>query len=440
MKSKVFALVDCNNFYVSCERVFNPRLNGKPVIVLSNNDGCAVARSNEAKALGIKMGVPAFEIADLIKKHDIQVYSSNYALYGDMSDRVMNTLASFTPHIEIYSIDEAFLELSDINEKERVQFCQKIRNTVYQWTGIPVSIGVAATKTLSKVANRIAKKSNKARGFLDLTNSPYLSHALERTEVDDIWGVGRKYARYLKKHGIVNALQVKNADSYMIQKKMGICGTRLQKELNEQSCFPLECNPSAKKNLSVSRSFKKAVSSIDDLKEALANFVSIGAEKLRSEQSVAKVMIVYITTGRFASRTYYKSEVISLPVATNNTPELIKYASFGIDRIFQKGFFYKKTGVIFKELFPANCYQGGLFDPIDREKFNKVMQSIDQINGKMGTNSVKYAALGLNPAPNWQTAFNNRSPAYTTDWDQLPRACADLGSGQGYLHTVKSSV
>ena len=424
MKSKVFALVDCNNFYVSCERVFNPRLKGKPVIVLSNNDGCAVARSNEVKALGIKMGAPAFQIADLIKKHDIQVYSSNYALYGDMSDRVMNTLATFSPHIEIYSIDEAFLEISDINEKDRAQFCQNIRKTVYQWTGIPVSIGIAATKTLAKVANRIAKKSDKARGFLDLTHSPYLAHALERTEVGDIWGVGPKYARYLKKHGILNALQLKNANTYLIQKKMGICGTRMQKELNEQSCFPLESNPSAKKNISVSRSFKKAVTSIDDLKEALANFVSIGAEKLRHEQSVAKTMLVYITTGRFASKTYYQSQVISLPVATNNTPELIKYASCGIDHIFQKGFFYKKTGVIFQELFPASCYQSGLFDPIDREKFKKVMQSIDKINRKMGTNSIKYAALGLNNCPNWQTVFNKRSPAYTTDWEQLPKAYA----------------
>jgi DNA polymerase V len=420
MKSKVFALVDCNNFYVSCERVFNPKLKGKPVIVLSNNDGSAVARSNEAKALGIKMGEPAFQIADLIKKHDIQVYSSNYALYGDMSDRVMNTLAGFTPHIEIYSIDEAFLEISDINEQERTQFCKNIRKTVYQWTGIPVSIGVATTKTLAKIANRIAKKSDKVNGFLDLTHSPYLSHALERTDVDDIWGVGRKYARYLKKHGVFNALQFKNANTYMIQRKMGICGTRMQKELSEQSCYPLECNPSAKKNVSVSRSFKKAVTSIDDLKEALANFVSIGAEKLRREQSVAKVMLVYITTGRFVSKTYFQSYVISLPVATNNTPELIKYASCGMDRIFQKGFSYKKTGVIFQELYPASCYQGGLFDSIDRKKIKKVLQAIDQINNKMGTNSIKYAALGVNSCPNWQTAFNKRSPAYTTNWDQLP--------------------
>jgi DNA polymerase V len=421
MKSKVFALVDCNNFYVSCERVFDPKLRGKPVIVLSNNDGCAVARSNEVKALGIKMGAPAFQIADLIKKHDIQVYSSNYALYGDMSDRVMNTLSRFTPHIEIYSIDEAFLEISDINEKDRAQFCQNIRKTVYQWTGIPVSIGIATTKTLAKLANRIAKKSDKARGILDLTHSPYLGHALEITEVDDIWGIGPKYAQYLKKHGIFNALQFKNANSYMIQKKMGICGTRMQKELNEQSCFPLESNPSAKKNLSVSRSFKKPVTSIDDLKEALANYVSIGAEKLRHEESVAKVMLVYITTGRFVSKTYYQSQVISLPVATNNTPELIKYASHGLERIFIKGFLYKKTGVIFQELSPSSCYQGQLFEPVDRDKLKKVMQSIDKINRKMGKNSIKYAALGLNTHPNWQTAFNKRSPAYTTDWNQLPK-------------------
>ncbi|ETR71770.1 MAG: DNA polymerase V [Candidatus Magnetoglobus multicellularis str. Araruama] len=337
-KLDVFALVDCNNFYVSCERVFNPHLQGKPVIVLSNNDGCAVARSNEAKALGVGMGIAAFKIADLIKEHDIFVYSSNYSLYGDMSNRVMSTLASFTPNIEFYSIDEAFLDLSDINEKHRKAFCQNIRDTVLKWTGIPVSIGIASSKTLAKIANRIAKKSVKASGFLDLTHSPYLDHALERTSVEDIWGVGRKYSRYLINHGILNALQLRDAPTYLVRKKMGICGTKMQTELRGHSCFPLEINPPAKKNISVSRSFKQGVTAIDDLKEALATFVSIGARKLRKEQSVAKLMLVFITTGRFATRYDFQSQIISLPVATNNTPELIKHACCGVERILKRGF------------------------------------------------------------------------------------------------------
>jgi len=420
MKSKVFALFDCNNFYVSCERVFRPDLQGKPVIVLSNNDGCIVARSNEVKALGIKFGTPAFKIKNLIKKHNIQVYSSNYALYGDMSNRVMSTLVSFTPYTEIYSIDEAFLDLSDINEKHRGEFCQNIRKTILKWTGIPVSVGIASSKTLAKLANRIAKKSKKADGFLDLTLSPHLDHALKITEVDDVWGVGRKYAHYLKNYGILNALQLRDASTHLIRKKMGICGTRMQQELKGQSCFPLEINPPAKKNISVSRSFKKGVTSIDDLKEAIATFVSIAAKKLRKEQSVAKIMIVFITTGRFTNLYDYQSQLISLPVASNTTPELIQYASGGIEKIFQKGFSYKKTGVIFQELSPETACQRALFDPVDRGKLKKVMQSLDAINNKMGASTLSYAATGLNARPKWQTVFNNRSPAYTTDWTQLP--------------------
>jgi len=420
MKTKIFALVDCNNFYVSCERVFRPDLKNKPVIVLSNNDGCAVARSNEVKALNISVGTPVFKIADLIKKHDIQIYSSNYALYGDMSERVMNTISSFVSSIEIYSIDEAFLDLSDISETEITNFCKKIQQTVYQWTGIPVSIGIAETKTLAKIANRIAKKSKKAKGLLDLTQSPYINHALEITDVEDVWGVGRQYGKFLKKHGILNALQLRDAAHYLIRKKMGICGTKMQNELKGKSCFPLETNPPAKKGITVSRTFKKAVTNIKDIKEAIATFVSRGGEKLRREKSVAKLMIVYISTGRFIDKTYCASKAISLPVPTNNTPELICYAMDAIEKIFRQDFLLKKAGVIFQELAPENSYQTGLFDRIDRKKSKKIMTSLDAINKKMGAGTLKYAATGLNPSPKWRTVFNMRSPAYTTDWNQLP--------------------
>ncbi|KPA14662.1 SOS mutagenesis and repair protein UmuC [Candidatus Magnetomorum sp. HK-1] len=419
MKTRIFALVDCNNFYVSCERVFRPDLKGKPVIVLSNNDGCAVARSNEVKSLGIPMGTPAFKIADLIKKHNIQIYSSNYALYGDMSERVMNTLASFESNIEIYSIDEAFLDLSDIPETQITDFCKKVRKTVYKWTGIPVSVGIAETKTLAKIANRIAKKSKKAKGLLDLTRSPYINHALEITDVEDVWGVGRQYGKFLKNHGILNALQLRDAAKNLIRKKMGICGTKMQNELKGQSCFPLETNPPAKKGISVSRTFKKAVTAVEDIKEAIATFISIGGEKLRRERSVAKLMIIYISTGRFVDHTYYASKVVSLPVPTNSTPELIRYAGDAIEKIFRKDYLLKKVGVIFQELSPENSYQTGLFDNFDREKSKKIMTSLDAINKKMGANTLKYAATGLDASPKWRTVFNMRSPAYTTDWNQL---------------------
>ncbi|TFG89811.1 MAG: Y-family DNA polymerase, partial [Syntrophobacterales bacterium] len=254
--SPTFALVDCNNFYVSCERVFNPQLIGKPVVVLSNNDGCVIARSNEAKAIGIRMGAAVFKIQDVIKAHGVHVYSSNYALYGDMSQRVMETLTDFTLDVEIYSIDEAFLDLSGFKRSSLTDYGRSIWSTVRTWTGIPVSVGIAETKTLAKIANRIAKKSERAHGVLDLTVSPYRDRALAITDVEDIWGVGRGYATFLRGAGINNALQLRNAPDGPIRKKMGITGLRLLQELRGVSCYPLEQSPPPKKEITVSRSFK----------------------------------------------------------------------------------------------------------------------------------------------------------------------------------------
>ena len=254
--SSTFALVDCNNFYVSCERVFNPGLMGKPVVVLSNNDGCVIARSNEAKALGIPMGAPVFKMQDVIKAHGVHVYSSNYALYGDMSQRVMEALSEFTPDVEIYSIDEAFLDLSGFKRGDLADYGRSIWSTVRTWTGVPVSVGIAETKTLAKIANRIAKKSEKAQGVLDLTKSLYRDRALAITQVEDIWGVGRSYATFLRSVGINNALELRNAPDSLIKKKMGIPGLRLLQELRGVSCYPLEQCPHPKKEVTVSRSFK----------------------------------------------------------------------------------------------------------------------------------------------------------------------------------------
>jgi len=414
------AIVDCNNFYVSCERVFNPRLAGKPVVVLSNNDGCVVARSNEAKALGIKMGVPVFQISSLIKTHGVQVFSSNYALYADMSQRIMNTLSGFTPDIEIYSIDEAFLDLSQFKRYDLTDYGHKIRSTIKQWTGIPVSIGIAETKTLAKIANKIAKKSVKAEGVLNLTVSPYLNRALEITDVGDVWGIGRSYSGFLKKHGIHNALQLRDADDKFIKKRMGITGVRLLQELRGIPCYALEQFPSPKKGITVSRTFKNSIESLDDLKEALAAYASIGAEKLRKEHSVAGVIMVFLMTNRFKKENYYINiKTIKLPVATSDTSELIHYAHEGLKAVYRKGYLYKKAGVMFKHLYPENQIQADLFNYIDFKRSKKLMQTLDNVNKKMGSDTLKYAATGLTNNQKWKTVFKRRSPSYTTNWKQL---------------------
>jgi len=415
-----FAIVDCNNFYVSCERVFNPRLAGKPVVVLSNNDGCVVASSNEAKALGIKMGVPVFQISSLIKTHKVQVFSSNYALYADMSQRIMNTLSRFTPDIEIYSIDEAFLDLSQFKQYDLTDYGHKIRSSIKQWTGIPVSIGIAETKTLAKIANKIAKKSVKAEGVLNLTASPYLNRALEITDVGDVWGIGHSYSSFLEKHGIHNALQLRDADDKFIKKKMGITGVRLLQELRGVSCYALEQFPSPKKGITVSRTFKNSIESLDDLKEAVAAYVSLGAEKLRKEHSVAGVLMVFLMTNRFRKENYYINiKTIKLPVATIDTSELIHYAHEGLKAVYRKGYLYKKAGVMFKHLYPENQIQADLFNYIDFKRSKKLMQTLDNVNKKMGSDTLKYAATGLTNNQKWKTVFKRRSPSYTTNWNQL---------------------
>ncbi len=416
----VFALVDCNNFYVSCERVFNSKLLGKPVIVLSNNDGCAIARSDEAKALGIKMGVPVFQILNIIKAHKVHVYSSNYALYGDMSQRVIQALTQFSPNIEIYSIDESFLDLSGFSSHNRTEYGRKIKYTVEKWTGIPVSIGIAETKTLAKIANRIAKKSKKPNGVLDLTASPYQDKALELIDVEDVWGIGRSYSRFLKENGIKNALQLRDANDWFIKKRMGIVGTRLLHELRGISRYPLERCPSPKRGITVSRSFKQTIGALAELLEAVAGYVSIGTKKLRKEHSVAGALIVFLMTNRFKKeRYYYNMTTIRLPVPTSDTSELIQYAHRGLTEIYKKGYLYKKAGVMFTDLAPETQVQTNFLDSIDRIHSNRLMKALDNINEKMGSSTLKYAAVGLSGKKKWQTVFNHRSRSYTTNWNQL---------------------
>ena len=429
----IFALVDCNNFYASCERVFSPKLQGKPIVVLSNNDGCIVARSNEAKALGIGMGVPAFEVEDVIRKNDVEVFSSNYALYADMSSRVMQTLSAFAPDIEIYSIDEAFLNLAGFNglghpcrDCALTDYGRRIRQTVKRWTGMPVTIGIARTKTLTKIANRTAKKSAKANGVLDLTartcgyasagDSAYLNKVLAETPVEKVWTVGIRTALKLKGAGIETALGLRDADITWIKQKFGVVGVRTVYELRGISCYPLEQNPPVKKSIVVSRMFGKPVESIEELREAVASYATRGGEKLRANGLAAGVMTVYVTTSRFIENRYFNSHTVTFAVATNDTIELIRGACRCIDRLYRKGCAFKKCGIIFNALVPEDQIQEGLFDNVDRLKSQRLMRVIDTINSRLNS-PLQWAAEGL--AQSWKVRFKRRSNRYTTRWDEL---------------------
>jgi DNA polymerase V len=415
MSSEIFALVDCNNFYASCERVFNPALEGRPVVVLSNNDGCIVARSNEAKALGLKMGVPAFEVRDVLEKNHVEVFSSNYALYADMSSRVMETLSLFTPDIEIYSIDEAFLNLAGFN-RSLTDYGRQIQQTVKKWTGIPVTVGIAGTKTLAKIANKIAKQSANAEGVLDLTDSPYLDEALAKVAVEKVWGVGIKTTIKLKRAGIETALDLRDADINWIKNNLGVVGARTVYELRGICCYPLESNPPTKQSITVSRMFGRDVESIEELKEAISSYASRAGEKLRRQGLAAGSMTIFVTTSRFIKNMYFNFRTAEFPVATNDTVELIRGACRCIDRLYRRDCAFKKCGIILNRLVPQKQVQANLFDDIDREKSRRLMRAVDAINIRLNT-PVRWAAEGISQP--WQVKFNRRSGRFTTSWNEL---------------------
>jgi DNA polymerase V len=412
---EIFALVDCNNFYVSCERVFNPKLEGRPVVVLSNNDGCVVARSNEAKALSIGMGVPAFEVADLIKKHNIEVFSSNYTLYADMSARVMETLSTFTPDIEIYSIDEAFLNLAGFN-RPLENYGRQIRQKVRKWTGMPVSIGIAGTKTLAKIANHLAKHSVTANGVLDLTDSTDLEQILAGVPLEKIWGIGIRSAIKLKRAGFKTALDLSKANISWIRSKFGVVGVRTVYELQNTCCYELEHNPPARQSIVVSRMFGAPVESIEQLKEAAATYASRAGEKLRQHNLAAGLMTVFVTTSRFIKNKYFNSRTVIFDTATNDTKELIKAAIASIENIYRKNCKFKKCGVILIGLVQESRVQQNLFDRTDREKSRRLMQAVDAVNSRVSC-PLRWAAEGL--GQDWHVKFKKRSGRYTTRWDEL---------------------
>jgi DNA polymerase V len=414
----IFALLDCNNFYVSCERLFQPALLGKPVVVLSNNDGCVIARSDEAKALGIPMGLPAFKLTDLLQEHPIEVFSSNYTLYGDLSARVMTTLAQWTPTVEVYSIDEAFLDLTGISTAALLTYGQTLRATIHQWTGIPVSIGIGPTKTLAKLANRLAKRTVDAQGVVTLISASAIKKTLAQTPVEDLWGIGPGYTRRLKVHDIRTALQLRDANDRWIRQQLGVVGQRIVWELRGISCLPLELCPPPKQSLMVSRSFGRPITTLTEMREAVATYTTRAAEKLRRHGMAAGVVTVFLMTNRFTEEPQYSNSVtIPLPVATQDTAELIRYALRGTEHIFREGYRYQKAGVILTALVPAHQVQPHLFDQTDRERSQKLMAAIDAINTAWGSGTIRYAAVGLRPR--WIGQCARRSPRYTTRWNEL---------------------
>ena len=420
-RTKKIALVDCNSFYVSCERLFNPKIRNKPVVVLSNNDGCIISRSNEAKALGIKMGEPYFKAKDIIIKNKVQVFSSNYSLYGDLSRRVMRTLKRFNSEIEVYSIDEAFLDLSNFSDEEVENVGKEIRATVLQWTGIPTSIGIAKTKTLSKVANHIAKK--KLSGVTSLIGIEDIDPILEKVEINDVWGVGKQLTKFYHKNGIYNAKQLKNKSNTWIKKSSNVLSSRTSMELRGIPCIDLETTTSRRKSCVVSRSFGQRVEKYQELKEAVAKYCLNASEKIRSESLITKSITVFIRTSPFQSRFgyYSNSKTIDFPIATNNSIEIVKTALTSLETIFKNGYRYQKAGVMLTGLSNSNVGKN-LFSSEKDEKINSLMRSIDNTNHRYGRATLSLASAGVHKK--WNMRRQHSSKIDTADFHCLPTIIA----------------
>ena len=411
----MIALIDCNNFYASCERVFNPSLNNKPIIVLSNNDGCVIARSNEAKKIGIPMGIPAFKIKTLILKYNIQVLSTNFSLYADISQRVIHTIIDTIPTIEIYSIDEVFIDLSDFKKENLITFSKELKNKIKKWTGIPVSIGIAKTKTLSKIANYIAKRSEGVC-FIDSNEN---NKILKTIPLNKIWGIGSKTAIFLNNNNLNNAYDLKIADLFWIRYYLNINVSKIIKELNGISCIPIENNLKIKKSICTSRTFGEMVDNIDDLIGAISMYATRCAEKLRQQKLCANLIHIFMITNPFRKdlKQHCISKVIKCDVPTNDTGEILDYIIPKIKTSYKSGYLYKKAGVVVSGIVPNHAIQNHLFDSIDRIKRSKLLKSIDEINNKMGRDSVRFSIQGNKKS--WILKQQKLSPCYTTKWHDL---------------------
>ena len=424
---QLFALVDVNNFYVSCERVFQPKLEGLPMVVLSNNDGCAVARSAEVKALGIKTGTPWFQMEEIAKKHGIQAYSSNYTLYGDMSNRVVQVLRTFTPNLEVYSIDESFLRIETLlkSYSSPSDLGQTIKEKIKATTGLPVCVGMGESKTLAKLANYLAKKHPQFSGVCDISTMPKeeLYQWMAETPVGEVWGVGRQIAKRLQAIKIQTVFDLLQASPQLIRQQFGVVMERLCYELRGVSCLQLEEVAPAKQQIVSSRSFGQLVTSLTALTESVATHTARGAEKLRSQHSVTGALTIFIQTNPFKQNEPQHHQSISVPLSdpTDNTLTLTTAAIAGLKQIYQSGFRYKKAGVIFSLLADKPTVQQSLFDDIEvKGKSAGLMKALDSINSRFGNAVIRSAATGTTQA--WQMRSDKRSPNYTTRWDELPVA------------------
>ena len=417
-----FALVDCNNFYASCERLFQPRLRGRPVVVLSNNDGCVIARSNEAKSLGVGMGAPMFKIRKLVEEHDIAVCSSNYALYGDISERVMSVLGSSAPSHEVYSIDECFLDLDRLGVPDLTDWCRHLREQTLQWTGIPVSIGVGQTKTLAKLANRLAKKSTKVGGVLDLAHHPnWIDAALRKTPVGDVWGVGRRWTVMLEERGILTAHDFANAPDGWVRQRMGVVGLRTVHELRGLVCHALEDQPPPKQTTCCSRTFGTAIFAKAQVHDAIMSFAERAAEKVRHAGLVAGAVQLFIRTDPFAQDAPQKSVSGSATFhrPTSDTRDIAATVLRIFERIWRDGYGWRKAGVLLLDLGAPGQAPASLFDVIEASD-DGLMRAIDQINARYGRGT---ARLGLAQKDGeWHMRQENLSPSFTTRWTEIPSA------------------
>ena len=414
----MFALVDCNNFYASCQRVFEPHLIGKPIVVLSNNDGCIIARSNEAKALGIPMGAAAFELKKLFEEHKIYVYSSNYALYGDMSSRVMNILSRFSPEIEVYSIDEAFLKFTGFNLFDLDEYGLQIQRTVTKGTGIPISVGFAPTKALAKVANKIAKKfPERTKSVYSIDSDEKRIKALKWTKIEDVWGIGRKHAKRLHAKNVFTAYQFTQLSDEWVRKEMAVVGVRLKKELEGQPTLDIEKTQN-KKTIATTRSFEKPFTKLEDISERVSTFTASCSEKLRKQNSHCNMIMVFLQTNYFRKDQpqYSRNCIITTDFPTNSTIELNHYAQIGLKAIFKEGYQYKKAGVVVMGLTPNSETQLSLFNS-SNPKHQPLMSVIDKMNTNFGTNKVRFATQSL--GRQWKMKQEKLSKCYTTKVDEV---------------------
>ncbi|GAB3714252.1 Y-family DNA polymerase [Flavobacterium koreense] len=418
----MYALVDCNNFYASCERVFQPQYNGKPVVILSNNDGCVISRSNEAKEVGVPMGAPEFKIRELLKEKNVKVFSSNYPLYGDLSNRVMKTLEAFTPNLEIYSIDEAFLNFDGMSISDYHDYGIQMKKRVQKWVGIPVCVGFAPTKALSKVANRIAKKfQDRTQGIYVIDTEEKRIKAIKWTKIEDVWGIGRRLTKKMMAHNILTAYDfTKPQHEAWIRKEMGVIGMRLKYELEGKSVLDLEPIREQKKSIATTRSFPKQISEFDDLRERVATFSAVCAEKLRKQKSCCQTIIVMLVIDKhkYQSQKYYFNKAVTLPYSTNSTLTISNVAISMLKDLYKgnEGIKFKKAGVIVTELIDEEKKQLQLFEE-ENPKHLAIMKAMDFLNAKIGDRKVKLGTQNLNLT--WNMKQNHLSPRFTTRFNEI---------------------